>query len=212
MNDLHVDDRSDAINRDHQDNKAVERETEDLQKHRLRRRWGGRLFALGGFVFLAGGLSLGAWGNYSQQQNTMATARHERDFVPSLPVATVEASPATLSVTLPGTTAAFAAANIYARATGYIATRNVDIGDRVKAGDLLAQLAVPELNDQIAQNEATLDQLKAALDQAEAGRKLAESTWGRDKPGQERLGHPATGRRRRPQPQRAGGRSCRREA
>jgi predicted deacylase len=38
---------------------------------------------------------------------------------------------------LPGTTAAFADANIYARATGYIARRNVDIGDRVKAGDLL---------------------------------------------------------------------------
>jgi RND family efflux transporter MFP subunit len=52
----------------------------------------------------------------------------------------------------------------------------------IKAGDLLAQLAVPELDDQISQNEATLDQLKAALDQAEAGRKLAESTWGRDQP------------------------------
>jgi hypothetical protein len=31
------------------------------------------------------------------------------------------------------------------------------IGDRVKAADLLAQLAVPELDDQISQNEATLD-------------------------------------------------------
>jgi RND family efflux transporter MFP subunit len=102
--------------------------------------------------------------------------------VPSLRVATIEPSPGTVSVTLPGTTAAFAAANIYARATGYIDKRNVDIGDRVKAGDLLAQLAVPELDDQISQNEATLDQLKSALDQAEASRKLAESTWGRDEP------------------------------
>jgi RND family efflux transporter MFP subunit len=82
---------------------------------------------------------------------------------------------------LPGTTAAFAAANIYARATGYIAKRNVDIGDRVKAGDLLAQLAVPELDDQISQNEAILDQLKAALDQAEASRSLAQATWNRDR-------------------------------
>jgi RND family efflux transporter MFP subunit len=182
MNDLHADDRNDAINQDRQDNRSVERKMENLRKHRLHRRWGGRLFALGGFLLLAGGLSLGAWGNYSQQQEVMTTAKQVRDFVPSLRVATVEASPGTLSVTLPGTTAAFAAANIYARATGYIAKRNVDIGDRVKAGDLLAQLAVPELDDQIAQNEATLDQLKAALDQAEAGRKLAESTWGRDKP------------------------------
>ena len=96
----------------------------------------------------------------------MATAKQQRDFVPSVHVATVEANPGTVSVTLPGTTAAFAAANIYARATGYIAKRNVDIGDRVKAGDLLAELAVPELDDQISQNEATLDQLKSALQQA----------------------------------------------
>jgi RND family efflux transporter MFP subunit len=112
----------------------------------------------------------------------MATAGHQRDFVPSLLVATVEASPSTVSITLPGTTAAFAAANIYARATGYIAKRNVDIGDRVKAGQLLAQLAVPEVDDQISQNEATLDQLKSTLDQAQAGQRLAQVTWGRDAP------------------------------
>jgi RND family efflux transporter MFP subunit len=151
-------------------------------KRRKRRRWGGRLFALGGFLVLAGGLSLGAWANYSQQQEVMATARQQRDFVPSLRVATVEASPDTVSVNLPGTTAAFAAANIFARATGYIAKRNVDIGDRVKAGDLLAQLSVPELNDQISQNEATLNQLKSASDQADASLKLAQVTWSRDEP------------------------------
>jgi RND family efflux transporter MFP subunit len=152
------------------------------REHRLRRRLGRRVFAFGGFLLLAGGLSLGAWGNYSQQQEVTATAKRERDFVPSLRVASVEASPATMSVSLPGTTAAFAAASIFARATGYIARRNVDIGDRVKTGDLLAQLAVPELDHQISQNEAILDQLKSALEQAEASRKLAEVTWGRDKP------------------------------
>jgi RND family efflux transporter MFP subunit len=112
----------------------------------------------------------------------MTIAEQERDFVPSMRVAPVVASPGTVSVTLPGTTAAFAAANIYARATGYIAKRNVDIGDRVEAGDLLAQLAVPELDDQISQNEATLNQLRAALTQAEANLKLAQVTWDRDRP------------------------------
>jgi RND family efflux transporter MFP subunit len=133
-------------------------------------------------VLLAGGLSIGARGNYSQRQEVTATAEQERDSIPSLRIATVEASPGTDSVTLPGTTAAFAAANIYARATGYIAKRNVDIGDRVKAGDLLAQLAVPEIDDQIAQNEATLNQLRSALQQAEANLKLAQVTWDRDEP------------------------------
>src|SRR5262249_51121214 len=112
----------------------------------------------------------------------MATARLQHEFVPSLLVATVKANPGVMPVTLPGTTAAFAAANIYARATGYIAKRKVDIGDRVKKGELLAELAVPEIDDQISQNEATLSQLKAAQQQAEANLKLAQVTWGRDKP------------------------------
>jgi RND family efflux transporter MFP subunit len=157
---------------------------EDSSKRRPRigRRWGGRLFALGGFVLLSCGIALGAWGHYSQQQQVMTTAEQSRGFVPSLQVAMVEPSPDTMSVFLPGTTAAFAAAGIYARATGYVVERKVDIGDRVKGGDLLAELAVPELDDQISQNEATLNQLKSALEQAKATLELAQVTWRRDEP------------------------------
>jgi RND family efflux transporter MFP subunit len=168
---------------DRRDTLARYQHIEKRLKGRKRpRRWGGRVFALGGFLVLAAGLTMGARGNYAQRQEVTATAKQERDFVPTLRVATVEPSPGTVSVSLPGTTAAFAAASIYARATGYIAKRNVDIGDRVKAGDLLAQLAVPELDAQIAQNEATLEQLKSALDEAKAGHELARVTWGRDEP------------------------------
>jgi RND family efflux transporter MFP subunit len=182
MNDLDIPGQNNPSNQNRQDNLASEQEAAIRRKHRLRRRWGGRVFALGGLLLLAGGLSIGAWGNYSQRQDVMATARHDRDFVPTLRFATVEPSSGIISVTLPGTTAAFATANTYARATGYIAKRNVDIGDRVKAGDLLAQLAVPELDHQISQNEATLNQLKSALEQAEASLKLAQVTWSRDEP------------------------------
>jgi RND family efflux transporter MFP subunit len=156
--------------------------TAPKHRGRVRRRWGGRLLALAGFLLLAGALSIGAWASYSQQQVTLATAQQERDFVPTVQLATVEPSPGSFSVSLPGTTAAFAAASVFARATGYIEKRKVDIGDHVKAGDLLAQLAVPELDDEISQNEATLDQLKSALDQAEQSRKLAQDTWNRDEP------------------------------
>jgi RND family efflux transporter MFP subunit len=177
-------DRNDTTTRDPGDDGRVDRRTESPPKARpaVRRRWGGRLFALSGFLLLAGGVSLGAWRHYSQHQEVMATAERERDFVPSVHVAAVEANPGIVSVTLPGTTAAFADANIYARATGYIATRNVDIGDGVKQGELLAQLAVPELDDQISQNEATLAQLKSSLEQAKANLTLAQVTWDRDRP------------------------------
>jgi RND family efflux transporter MFP subunit len=177
-------DRNDTTTRDPGDDWPVDRRTESPPKPRpaVRRRRGGGLLALGGFFLLAAGVSLGAWRHYSQHQEVMATAERERDFVPSVRVATVEANPGIVSVTLPGTTAAFADANIYARATGYIAKRNVDIGDRVKQGELLVQLAVPELDDQISQNEATLAQLKSALEQAKANLTLAQVTWDRDRP------------------------------
>jgi RND family efflux transporter MFP subunit len=131
---------------------------------------------------LAGGVTLGTWGDYSRREEVMATARQEREAVPSVRIATIEPSPGVMTISLPGTTAAFAAANIYARATGYIVKRNVDIGDRIQAGEALAELAVPELDDQISQNEATLGELKSALERAEASLKLAQVTWSRDEP------------------------------
>src|SRR5580700_5673115 len=72
-----------------------------LTGQKKRRRRAGRLFALGGFLVLASGLSMGAWGNYSLQQEVMVTAKQERDFIPTLRVATVEASPPSVSVSLP---------------------------------------------------------------------------------------------------------------
>src|ERR1700724_2937589 len=182
MNDVPTCDESEAL--DHRAGPPTDHQTEKAPKPRpkARRRWGGSLAALGALSLLVAGVALGASRHYAQHQRVMATAERERDFVPSMRVATVEANPDIVSVVLPGTTAAFTDANIYARATGYIAKRNVDIGDSVKQGELLVELAVPELDDQISQNEATLTQLKAALEQAQANLKLAQVTWDRDRP------------------------------
>jgi RND family efflux transporter MFP subunit len=184
MHDVVADGMNEVVTGARRRDVAVDWDTERQLKDRsgARSRWVGRLFAFGAFLALAGGLALGGARAYSQHHEVIATAQRQHDFVPTVRVATVRASPSHVAVSLPGTTAAFADANIYARATGYIETRNVDIGDHVKAGDLLAQLAVPELDHQIAQNEATLGQLRAALQQAQANLNLAEVTWGRDKP------------------------------
>jgi RND family efflux transporter MFP subunit len=147
----------------------------------IRRRPGARLFGLGAFLLLAAGLAFGASRSYSKQREVMATAEQIRNFVPSVRVATVQASDATVLVTLPATTSAFSVANMFARASGYIDKRHVDIGDRVKEGQLLVEIVAPELDHQIAQAEATLVQLRAAVEQAQANRNLAQVTWGRDK-------------------------------
>ncbi|HSR76418.1 MAG TPA: efflux RND transporter periplasmic adaptor subunit [Xanthobacteraceae bacterium] len=141
-----------------------------------------RWFWIGTLFLLLGVLAVGTWQHFALHAQVVATAKEHREFVPNVRVAQVHASPATWSVTLPGTTSAFSVANIYARATGYISRRQVDIGDRVKTGQLLAEITAPELDHQISQAEATLAQLKAALQQAQANRDLGSVTWGRDKP------------------------------
>jgi RND family efflux transporter MFP subunit len=127
-------------------------------------------------------VAFGTWGHYSQSREVAATARQHRDFVPSVRIATVRPNTNSIVVSLPATTSAFSVANIYARASGYIEKREVDIGDRVKEGQLLAQITAPELDHQIAQATATLVQLQANVDQAQANLELAQVTWGRDKP------------------------------
>jgi RND family efflux transporter MFP subunit len=132
--------------------------------------------AIAVLVLLVGALGHGGWRDYAQRREAAATAQQRHDTVPDVLVGTVHASGQTIDVALPGTTFAYEAANIFARTSGYIEKRNVDIGDRVKAGDLLAQLTAPELDHQISQAEATLAQTQATLRQNQASMKLAEVT------------------------------------
>jgi RND family efflux transporter MFP subunit len=141
-----------------------------------------RLLGIAVAALLVAGIGTGAWSNLRQSRQVTATAEQQRDLVPVVRVGTVQAGAADLVVTLPGTTSAFAAANIFARASGYIGERNVDIGDRVKTGQLLATIVAPELDHQIVEAEATLKQLVSTLQQRKAARELARVTWERDKP------------------------------
>ena len=147
---------------------------------RPRRRGGGAWLGGAVLVLLAIGVGVGGWRHYQAARDLAVSAEQIRTAIPQVRVATVRASGDLIKVTLPATTAAFEAANIFARASGYIEKRYVDIGDRVKKGDLLAEITAPELDQQIAQAEATLTQNQAALQQAEASRELAETTNSRD--------------------------------
>jgi RND family efflux transporter MFP subunit len=145
-----------------------------------RRRATGWLFGLAVFLTLASGVAYGAWRHYGEEHDVLATAQEQRDFVPNVRTAQVRASDDVITISQPATTLAFEAANIFARTSGYIAIRRVDIGDRVKAGDVLAEITAPELDHQIAQAQATLAQNQATLQQTLASRDLAKVTNERD--------------------------------
>jgi RND family efflux transporter MFP subunit len=149
-------------------------------EHNRRGGSGRRMLGLGAVLLLFGALAFGVWRHYTRHLEVAAIAEQHHDFVPSVRVEPVRASADTMSVTLPATTNAFEAANIYARASGYVTERHVDIGSHVKAGDLLAAITAPELDHQIAQAEANLAQAKASRRQTKANRELARVTWGRD--------------------------------
>jgi RND family efflux transporter MFP subunit len=147
-----------------------------------RRGWGRWLLAFGALTLLGGGLAYGGVRYIAQRREAIATTDQRLNTVPSVRVATVRPSDRITLVTLPATTLAFADANLYARASGYIDKRLVDIGDRVKEGQLLVAISRPELDHQIGQNEGTLAQLQHTLTQAQANLELAKVTWDRDKP------------------------------
>lgn len=76
------------------------------------------------------------------------------------------------SLDLPGRLEAYTRAPIYARVGGFLKAYHVDIGAQVKAGQLLAEIEAPDLDQQLLQ-------AKAALASAQAGEALATVTAGR---------------------------------
>lgn len=137
-------------------------------------------------VGLGGLLGLGGWHHWERAEAAAATQAETIDFVPELRTVPARQDTKDIRLTLPGETQAFDKADIYARATGYVAERKVDIGSRVKKGDLLLRIAAPDLDEQRTQAEANLGQMqaqlavaKAAVEQAAANLNLADVTDGR---------------------------------
>lgn len=102
---------------------------------------------------------------------------------PTVLVTKAKRLPARGDLVLPGTIQALNEAPIFARSEGYLRKRLADIGDSVKAGQLLAVIEAPEVDKQVQQAraavsraEASLAQAKAALEQSTTQMKLAEVT------------------------------------
>ena len=82
---------------------------------------------------------------------------------------------------LPGSSLPLLETAIYARTTGYLKSRRVNIGDHVKEGDLLAEIAAPEIDAQLEQARATLLLTRANLVRDQAGEELAHTELNRSR-------------------------------
>jgi len=93
-------------------------------------------------------------------------AQEQEQALPRVEVIEVGRSSGMSELQLPGSIEAVTEAPILARADGYIKRRLVDIGDRVQAGQPVAEIEAPELDQQVIQAKANLQQVQASLDQA----------------------------------------------
>jgi RND family efflux transporter MFP subunit len=80
-------------------------------------------------------------------------------------------------IVLPGNTQAFTDAPIFARTSGYVKGWHVDIGTRVKKGQLLAEIETPEVDQQLQQARADLQTAQANLRQAEITADRWQALW-----------------------------------
>jgi RND family efflux transporter MFP subunit len=136
------------------------------------------LVALG----VAAAVGYGIYGRDLRDQASHSELETRKDRVPEVRIEKIKAVTTPKEYHLPATTQAFDSATIYARQSGYIAQRMVDIGSRVKSGDLLAVISAPEVDDQLTQARAQLLQMQASLEQTEANRALANATNNRFTP------------------------------
>jgi RND family efflux transporter MFP subunit len=88
----------------------------------------------------------------------------EAAAVPTVAVVNPSASSPTDELVLPGTVRAFTDAPIYARASGYLKKWHVDIGSKVTQGQILAEIETPELDQQLRQARAELENARATME------------------------------------------------
>jgi membrane fusion protein (multidrug efflux system) len=96
----------------------------------------------------------------------------DNQAIPTVAVALPDAKVLNPTLDLPGRLEAYNRAPIFARVSGYLKSWSADIGARVKAGDVIAEIEAPDLDQQLLQ-------ARADLASAEASAKLSEATLGR---------------------------------
>jgi len=134
-------------------------------------------------ILIAAAIVGGILPRLTRQKALLAAAETQTDQRPMVEVSTARAAPARSTLDLPGDMQALVDSPVFARVDGYLRTRLVDYGDHVKAGQLLAEIDTPELDQQISQARAavsqaqsTLNEVKADLDLSKANLNMARLT------------------------------------
>ncbi len=110
----------------------------------------------------------------------------------STPIPTALVMPATRgnlasTLTVAGQFQPYQEVELHAKVSGYIRRINVDIGDHVRTGEVIATLEVPELNAQVAASQAAIRHNQAEIERAKSQVELAEASYAAIHVGKTRL-------------------------
>jgi RND family efflux transporter MFP subunit len=133
------------------------------------------LFALGALAVLGGAFAFGYLPRRAERAALVDGAQVGTEAVMRVEVVTPKEGSSDRAISLPGSVQPLEETVIYARASGYVRKWDVDIGDKVKDGQLLAELDTPELDQELDQARAQLNQAQASLVQSQANRELSKA-------------------------------------
>ena len=123
-----------------------------------------RKLALIGLLMLFVAVGIGLWGVLQRRQHLVGLEREVAHRIRRVSVVSPLLGPTQQQLVLPGNIRAFREAPIYARVSGYLKSWRWDIGAHVRAGDVLAEIETPELDQQILRERARLLNAQSNLD------------------------------------------------
>lgn len=119
-------------------------------------------------ALVTGLLAIGIMPRLQQRTELAALAKSAETDVPTVNVVKPKRAASSTDLSLPASIQAKQETSIYARTNGYLRRRSVDMGDKVQAGQLLAEIDTPEADQEVAQSRAELARAEANLAQARA--------------------------------------------
>lgn len=129
---------------------------------------------------ILGAIFVASYWPVHRSQRTLARAAEGQDKkVLRVETTTPARSSSNRSLSLPGSVRALEETVVYPRASGYVRKWHVDLGDKVKEGDLLAEIDTPEVDQQFAQARAQLAQAEAGLALATANASFSQQNFER---------------------------------
>jgi len=136
--------------------------TFQISANKIKRGLNGRVL-IGTLVVLA---ALFALGFIPRWRANAALTSSVRDQRPTVSVISLQKPNDVANLVLPGSTQAIQETALYARTNGYVRKWNVDIGAKVEAGQLLAEIETPEVDQELNQARASVAQASANLNLA----------------------------------------------